>query len=186
MSPCWCMTTSWAAGGEAGAGGVHRRDAGRPVAATGRLRAHELAHCRLASHTILAGDDGKVWLLNPSGGEVAAPSWRCGPTWPRPWWWRRWWPARADGSQRDPRAGSGDRGRCGTRCSRWYSPATPEQLRAYPDLLPAVGHDRPGGRWAAAGTSLGTPVPPALAGDRLAAVVALYPAPSSPKRRSVR
>jgi len=39
----------------------------------GQLRAHELAHRRLAPHTILAGDDGKVWLLNPSGGEVAAP-----------------------------------------------------------------------------------------------------------------
>lgn len=39
----------------------------------GQLRAHQIAHRRLAPHTILAGDDGKVWLLNPSGGEVAVP-----------------------------------------------------------------------------------------------------------------
>src|SRR5690606_34363527 len=39
----------------------------------GQLRAHQVAHRRLAPHTILAGADGKVWLLNPSGGEVAVP-----------------------------------------------------------------------------------------------------------------
>jgi uncharacterized membrane protein YbhN (UPF0104 family) len=39
----------------------------------GRMRAHQVAHRRLGPHTILAGEDGHVWLLNPSGGEVAAP-----------------------------------------------------------------------------------------------------------------
>ncbi len=38
-----------------------------------RLRKNQVAHRRLSGRTILIGDDGKVWLLNPSGGEVAAP-----------------------------------------------------------------------------------------------------------------
>ncbi|HEY8472840.1 MAG TPA: lysylphosphatidylglycerol synthase transmembrane domain-containing protein [Natronosporangium sp.] len=38
-----------------------------------RMRAHQVAHRRLGPSTILAGDDGHIWLLNPSGGEVAAP-----------------------------------------------------------------------------------------------------------------
>jgi uncharacterized membrane protein YbhN (UPF0104 family) len=38
-----------------------------------RLRKNQVAHRRLSGQTILIGDDGKVWLLNPSGGEVAAP-----------------------------------------------------------------------------------------------------------------
>lgn len=37
------------------------------------LRVHQVAHRRLGLRTILAGEDGQVWLLNPSGGEVAAP-----------------------------------------------------------------------------------------------------------------
>jgi uncharacterized membrane protein YbhN (UPF0104 family) len=38
-----------------------------------RLRKNQVAHRRLSGRTILIGDDSKVWLLNPSGGEVAAP-----------------------------------------------------------------------------------------------------------------
>ena len=38
-----------------------------------RLRKNQVAHRRLSGRSILIGDDGKVWLLNPSGGEVAAP-----------------------------------------------------------------------------------------------------------------
>ncbi len=38
-----------------------------------RLRKHQVAHRRLSGRTILLGDDGRVWLLNPSGGEIAAP-----------------------------------------------------------------------------------------------------------------
>ena len=38
-----------------------------------RLRKNQVAHRRVSGRTILIGDDGKVWLLNPSGGEVAAP-----------------------------------------------------------------------------------------------------------------
>lgn len=38
-----------------------------------RLRRNQVAHRRLSPRTILVGDDGKIWLLNPSGGEVAAP-----------------------------------------------------------------------------------------------------------------
>lgn len=39
----------------------------------GRLRTNQVAHRRLSGRTILVDDHGKVWLLNPSGGEVAAP-----------------------------------------------------------------------------------------------------------------
>ncbi|PSL01904.1 uncharacterized protein (TIRG00374 family) [Haloactinopolyspora alba] len=39
----------------------------------GRLRRNEVAHRRLSGRTILIADSGKVWLLDPSGGEVAAP-----------------------------------------------------------------------------------------------------------------
>lgn len=39
----------------------------------GRLRSNEVAHRRLSGRTILISDSGKVWLLDPSGGEVAAP-----------------------------------------------------------------------------------------------------------------
>ena len=39
----------------------------------GQLRRNHVAHRRLSGRTILVGDDGKIWLLNPSGGEVAAP-----------------------------------------------------------------------------------------------------------------
>ncbi|MBD0291945.1 MAG: flippase-like domain-containing protein [Jiangellaceae bacterium] len=37
------------------------------------LHQSQVAHRRLSARTILVGDDGKVWLLNPSGGEIAAP-----------------------------------------------------------------------------------------------------------------
>jgi uncharacterized membrane protein YbhN (UPF0104 family) len=37
------------------------------------LRKNQVAHRRLSGRTILVGDDGRVWLLRPSGGEVAAP-----------------------------------------------------------------------------------------------------------------
>jgi uncharacterized membrane protein YbhN (UPF0104 family) len=39
----------------------------------GRMRAYQVAHRRLGPQTILAGEAGRIWLLNPSGGEVAAP-----------------------------------------------------------------------------------------------------------------
>lgn len=39
----------------------------------GRLRRNQVAHRRLSGRTILVSDAGKVWLLDPSGGEVAAP-----------------------------------------------------------------------------------------------------------------
>ncbi|WP_298324659.1 lysylphosphatidylglycerol synthase transmembrane domain-containing protein [Haloactinopolyspora sp.] len=39
----------------------------------GRLRRNEVAHRRLSGRTILISDAGKVWLLDPSGGEIAAP-----------------------------------------------------------------------------------------------------------------
>lgn len=39
----------------------------------GRLRTNQVAHRRLSARTILVDDEGKVWLLNPSGGAVAAP-----------------------------------------------------------------------------------------------------------------
>lgn len=39
----------------------------------GRLRGNQVAHRRISGRTILVGDDGRVWLLRPSGGEVAAP-----------------------------------------------------------------------------------------------------------------
>lgn len=45
------------------------RDLWRQLA---RLRKNQVAHRRLSGRTILIGDDGKVWLLNPSGGEIAA------------------------------------------------------------------------------------------------------------------
>src|SRR5690606_18182665 len=38
-----------------------------------RLRRNQVAHRRISARTILVGDDGKVWLLDPSGGEIAAP-----------------------------------------------------------------------------------------------------------------
>lgn len=38
-----------------------------------RLRRNQVAHRRLSGRTILISDAGKVWLLDPSGGEVAAP-----------------------------------------------------------------------------------------------------------------
>jgi uncharacterized membrane protein YbhN (UPF0104 family) len=38
-----------------------------------RLHLNQVAHRRLSGRTILIGDDGHVWLLNPSGGEIAAP-----------------------------------------------------------------------------------------------------------------
>jgi uncharacterized membrane protein YbhN (UPF0104 family)/tRNA A-37 threonylcarbamoyl transferase component Bud32 len=38
-----------------------------------RLRRNEVAHRRISGRTILIADTGKVWLLDPSGGEVAAP-----------------------------------------------------------------------------------------------------------------
>ncbi|MFW6090957.1 MAG: flippase-like domain-containing protein [Actinomycetota bacterium] len=38
-----------------------------------QLRRNEVAHRRLSVQTILVGEDNKVWLLSPSGGEVAAP-----------------------------------------------------------------------------------------------------------------
>ncbi|WP_158542664.1 lysylphosphatidylglycerol synthase transmembrane domain-containing protein [Phytoactinopolyspora halophila] len=38
-----------------------------------RLRRNQVAHRRLSGRTILASDTGKIWLLDPSGGEVAAP-----------------------------------------------------------------------------------------------------------------
>lgn len=38
-----------------------------------RMRTHQLAHRRIAPHTIVVDTDGHIWLLNPSGGEVAAP-----------------------------------------------------------------------------------------------------------------
>lgn len=38
-----------------------------------QLRRNEVAHRRLSVRTILIGDDSRVWLLSPSGGEVAAP-----------------------------------------------------------------------------------------------------------------
>lgn len=37
------------------------------------LRRNEVAHRRLSVRTILVGDDNRIWLLSPSGGEVAAP-----------------------------------------------------------------------------------------------------------------
>ncbi|MGH8827848.1 MAG: hypothetical protein ACRDVZ_09705, partial [Jiangellaceae bacterium] len=39
----------------------------------GRLRRNQVAHRRLSGRTILIADTGRVWLLDPSGGEVAAP-----------------------------------------------------------------------------------------------------------------
>jgi glycosyltransferase 2 family protein len=39
----------------------------------GRLRVNQVAHRRLSTRTILVDDAGKAWLLNPSGGAVAAP-----------------------------------------------------------------------------------------------------------------
>jgi glycosyltransferase 2 family protein len=39
----------------------------------GRLRENQVAHRRLSARTILVGDDNRIWLLNPSGGAVAAP-----------------------------------------------------------------------------------------------------------------
>ncbi|HEX6197564.1 MAG TPA: lysylphosphatidylglycerol synthase transmembrane domain-containing protein [Jiangellaceae bacterium] len=39
----------------------------------GQLRRNQVAHRRLSGRTILVDDDGRVWLLRPSGGEVAAP-----------------------------------------------------------------------------------------------------------------
>lgn len=39
----------------------------------GRLRRNQVAHRRLSGRTILIADNGRVWLLDPSGGEVAAP-----------------------------------------------------------------------------------------------------------------
>jgi uncharacterized membrane protein YbhN (UPF0104 family) len=39
----------------------------------GHLRQNQVAHRRLSARSILVDDDGRVWLLNPSGGEVAAP-----------------------------------------------------------------------------------------------------------------
>ncbi|WP_046772186.1 lysylphosphatidylglycerol synthase transmembrane domain-containing protein [Jiangella alkaliphila] len=39
----------------------------------GRLRRNEVAHRRISGRTILVSEAGKVWLLDPSGGEVAAP-----------------------------------------------------------------------------------------------------------------
>lgn len=38
-----------------------------------RLRKNQVAHRRLSARTILVADTGKIWLLDPSGGEVAAP-----------------------------------------------------------------------------------------------------------------
>jgi glycosyltransferase 2 family protein len=38
-----------------------------------RLHLNQVAHRRVSGRTILVGDDGRVWLLNPSGGEIAAP-----------------------------------------------------------------------------------------------------------------
>jgi glycosyltransferase 2 family protein len=38
-----------------------------------RLRRNQVAHRRLSGRTILVSDSGKIWLLDPSGGEVAAP-----------------------------------------------------------------------------------------------------------------
>jgi uncharacterized membrane protein YbhN (UPF0104 family) len=38
-----------------------------------RLHMNQVAHRRLSGRTILVGDDGHIWLLNPSGGEIAAP-----------------------------------------------------------------------------------------------------------------
>ena len=38
-----------------------------------RLHLNQVAHRRLSGRTILIGDDGHIWLLNPSGGEIAAP-----------------------------------------------------------------------------------------------------------------
>jgi len=37
-----------------------------------KLRLNQVAHRRLSGRTILVGDDGRLWLLNPSGGEIAA------------------------------------------------------------------------------------------------------------------
>jgi len=39
----------------------------------GRLQDNQVAHRRLSGRSILIGDDRRVWLLNPSGGEIAAP-----------------------------------------------------------------------------------------------------------------
>jgi uncharacterized membrane protein YbhN (UPF0104 family) len=38
-----------------------------------RLRRNEVAHRRLSARTILVSESGKIWLLDPSGGQVAAP-----------------------------------------------------------------------------------------------------------------
>ena len=38
-----------------------------------RLHLNQVVHRRLSARTILVGDDGHIWLLNPSGGEIAAP-----------------------------------------------------------------------------------------------------------------
>ncbi|WP_166349821.1 lysylphosphatidylglycerol synthase transmembrane domain-containing protein [Phytoactinopolyspora limicola] len=38
-----------------------------------RLRRNQVAHRRLSGRTILISEKGKVWILDPSGGEVAAP-----------------------------------------------------------------------------------------------------------------
>jgi glycosyltransferase 2 family protein len=38
-----------------------------------RLRRNQVAHRRLSGRTILVSDSGKIWLLDPSGREVAAP-----------------------------------------------------------------------------------------------------------------
>ncbi|WP_165367604.1 lysylphosphatidylglycerol synthase transmembrane domain-containing protein [Phytoactinopolyspora endophytica] len=38
-----------------------------------RLRRSQVAHRRLSGRSILVADSGKIWLLDPSGGEVAAP-----------------------------------------------------------------------------------------------------------------
>jgi uncharacterized membrane protein YbhN (UPF0104 family) len=38
-----------------------------------RLHENQIAHRRVSGRSILVGDDGHIWLLNPSGGEIAAP-----------------------------------------------------------------------------------------------------------------
>lgn len=38
-----------------------------------RLRRNQVAHRRLSGRNILVSDEGKIWILDPSGGEVAAP-----------------------------------------------------------------------------------------------------------------
>lgn len=39
----------------------------------GRMAAHQVAHRRIGPRTVLAGEDGQIWLVNPADGEVAAP-----------------------------------------------------------------------------------------------------------------